>query len=283
MIQTIGKCRDTTDKFYTIPNVASDFCKIIKKKLLICKNDVIIEPSAGNGVFVRYIESMGCDNLFFYDIEPEHKRVKKQDFLTLQMNIGENQKCHIIGNPPFGKQSCLAIHFLKKATQFADTISFILPKSFKKDSMQNHINENFHLIYQKNVKANSFLVNDSLHNVECVFQIWQKELYKRKKIKIFTTQIIEFVKKDDDHDIVITRVGDKAGGITTNTMMHDKSSPTNYFFIKFNNRNFLDKQIHIMTKFRYTFDNTVTLRSISKQEIIKKVEKSKTYSELKLF
>jgi predicted RNA methylase len=281
MIQTIGKCRDTTDKFYTNPNVARDFCKIIKQKLLICKNDIIIEPSAGNGVFIKYIESMGCNNLFFYDIEPEHKRVKKQDFLTLKKKIGENQKCHIIGNPPFGKQSCLAIQFLKKATQFADTISFILPKSFKKDSMRNHINLNFHLIYEKNVKPNSFLVNNTPHNVECVFQIWQKEPYERKQQEKLTTQIIDFVKKDDDHDIVMTRVGDKAGFITTNTT-YDKSSSTNYFFIKFNKRNLIDEQINIMTKFRYTFDNTVTLRSISKQEIIKKVKNSKTYSDLYL-
>ena len=37
-------------------------------------------------------------------------------------------KIHIIGNPPFGRQSSLAIKFIKKSVEYCDSISFILPK-----------------------------------------------------------------------------------------------------------------------------------------------------------
>ena len=50
-----------------------------------------------------------------------------------------SRKIHVIGNPPFGRQSSLAIKFIKKSCSFSDTISFILPKSFKKDSMKKSI------------------------------------------------------------------------------------------------------------------------------------------------
>ena len=63
--------------------------------------------------------------------------------LNLNKEIKDlNQNCfkkiHIIGNPPFGRQSSLAIKFIKKSAEFCDSISFILPKSFKKDSLKKH-------------------------------------------------------------------------------------------------------------------------------------------------
>lgn len=49
-------------------------------KLSINKNDLVIEPSAGNGSFINGIEKLS--NFFkFYDIEPEHERITKQDYL----------------------------------------------------------------------------------------------------------------------------------------------------------------------------------------------------------
>ena len=55
---------------------------------------------------------------------------------------------HIIGNPPFGRQSSMAIKFIKKCCSFANSISFILPKSFKKDSMKKYFEKHYHLIYE---------------------------------------------------------------------------------------------------------------------------------------
>ena len=68
-----------------------------------------------------------------YGICPENKEIIKGDFLTLNVEplVKSYQRIHVMGNPPFGRQSSLAIKFIKKSQQYCDSISFILPKSFK--------------------------------------------------------------------------------------------------------------------------------------------------------
>ena len=72
-----------------------------------------------------------------------------QDFLKYFPHSNTFNKIHVIGNPPFGRQSSLAIKFIRHSAKFCNTISFILPKSFKKDSMRNKVPLDFHLIHEK--------------------------------------------------------------------------------------------------------------------------------------
>ena len=60
------------DKIYTKPEIA----KMCISKCNIKSYDRIIEPSAGNGAFSSQIPN--CEA---YDLMPEHKSIKKQDFL----------------------------------------------------------------------------------------------------------------------------------------------------------------------------------------------------------
>ena len=99
--------------------------------------------------------------------------------------INTNYKIHLVGNPPFGRQSSLAIKFIKQSCKFCDTISFILPKSFKKDSLQKHFPINFHLEYEYELPKDSFIVGDKSHDVPCVFQIWIKKDTNRQVQKRF--------------------------------------------------------------------------------------------------
>ena len=174
--QDTGLKRDTTDKYYTKLDIVED-CKVqIEKHINIKENDLIIEPSAGNGSFIKIIKEL-TKNHKFYDLIPENKEIIKQDFLLLDVDkiIEPYKKIHIIGNPPFGRQSSLAIQFIKKCCEFADTISFILPKSFKKDSNKAKFDKFFHLIYEKDLPEKSFSVNGDDCDVPCVFQIWKKK------------------------------------------------------------------------------------------------------------
>ena len=41
------------DKYYTNKKIINICCKIFKKYIKIYKNDLIIEPSAGNGAFIH--------------------------------------------------------------------------------------------------------------------------------------------------------------------------------------------------------------------------------------
>jgi len=177
-------------------------------------------------------------------------------------------KIHIIGNPPFGRQSSLAIKFIKQSTSFCDTISFILPKSFKKESMQKHFPLNFHLIYQVDLEDNSFIINDKEEkDVPCVFQIWEKRNCDRETVLTSSPIKFSFVKIDEDPDISFRRVGVNAGTIDTNKL--DEKSKQSHYFIKFNSN--IDKNIAInnIKKISYEHNNTVGPKSISKQEIIK--------------
>ncbi len=136
MKQTKGLTRNTIDKYYTKESIVNLCLTIVKTTININKNDLIIEPSAGNGAFINGIKLL-VNNYIFYDIEPENNEIIKQDFLHYSHNnYNNNNKIHIIGNPPFGRQSSLAIKFIKKSCEFCDSISFILPKSFKKDSLK---------------------------------------------------------------------------------------------------------------------------------------------------
>ncbi len=269
--QQIGLNRNTVDKYYTKNTVVDDCIKLIKKKITISSNDIIIEPSAGNGAFINGIKTLS-NNYNFYDIKPENDDIIKMDFLTFEPN---DNIYHIIGNPPFGRQASSAIKFIKKCCEFAKTISFILPKSFKKDSMQKYFSSNYHLIYQKDLESNSFLVNNIEYDVPCVFQIWEHREEERAKINKLIPNGFKFVNKNENPDIAFRRVGVNAGNIMT--LINDKSEQSHYF-IKFIDSNKtakenLDKFKENYKSIKFDNNNTVGPKSISKQELIKEFNK----------
>jgi predicted RNA methylase len=265
--QSKGLKRNTIDKYYTKESVAKECVETVKKYIHINNNDIIIEPSAGSGVFIPYIKLL-TDYYQFYDIEPEHPEIILQDYLLFAMKeIASSQKIHVIGNPPFGRQSSIAIKFIKKSCEFASSISFILPKSFKKDSLKRAFPLHFHLVYEMDIPFNSFLVNDVEHDVPCVFQIWQKRDILRETVLKQDPQGFEFVKKMDQPkpDISFRRVGVNAGKIDTDLEKSEQS----HYFIRFTNNKPLDENIQNISKIKYEFNNTVGQKSISKQELIK--------------
>lgn len=267
--QSIGLNRVGNDKFYTKKEIAQKCIDFTKKFISYKNSDIIIEPSAGNGSFIEPIISLKTKTIFI-DITPEHKDIKKMDYLKDDINSCiENSdfgNINVIGNPPFGRQSSLTIKFLKKSCSFANSISFILPKSFKKDSMKKYIDLHFHLEGEMDIPKNSFLVNDIEYDVPCIFQVWIKKDFKRevieKKIPIGYT----FVKRNESPDISFRRVGVNAGIIDTKNV--DTKSEQSHYFIRFENRDLIEQSIEIFRNAKFDTDNTVGPKSISKQEII---------------
>lgn len=266
--QKKGLKRNTIDKFYTKDDIVKFCFDIISEKLSINKNDLVIEPSAGNGSFINGIEKLS-NSFKFYDIEPEHERITKQDYLLYDYQEDKENfnKIHIIGNPPFGRQSSLTIQFIKKSCEFCDTISFILPKSFKKDSLQKSFPLHFHLLHQNDLPNNSFLVNGSEHNVPCIFQIWEKRTENRMVKEKKEPEGFFFVKKAENPDISFRRVGVNAGKIDVNSQ---EKSIQSHYFLKFKNNKSLQDNINVLSKISFEFNNTVGPKSISKQELIMK-------------
>jgi len=280
MIQTTGLTRNTIDKYYTKPIIVEACIQAIKEHIKIsAEDDTIIEPSAGNGAFIDGIKTLS-KNTIFYDLEPENPQILKQDYLQLiydkkektkeKDKTKEKGKVHVIGNPPFGRQSSLAIKFIKKSTEFCDSLSFILPKSFKKDSMKKSFPPNFHMVYESDISDNAFLVGDKEHNVPCVFQIWEKREEPRQPVIKQEPINYTFVKQSENPDISFRRVGVYAGKIDKEYI---NKSPQSHYFIKFSNENMkeADKENLYDRMIKLKFDcknNTVGPRSISKQELI---------------
>ena len=144
--QLTGLKRDVLDKYYTAPHAVTHCMEKIHEYLVIYEDDLCIEPSAGNGSFMSDIKTLGCASMF-YDLEPEHPEIVKQDYLEIDTSSWKQMynRIHVIGNPPFGRQSSMAVRFIKKSVAYADSVSFILPRSFKKCSMQRYFPDNFHL------------------------------------------------------------------------------------------------------------------------------------------
>lgn len=259
--QLTGTKRNIIDKFYTSDNTVKLCIFLIKNNLDIKQDDLIIEPSAGNGSFIEDIKKLS-KNYIFYDIEPENSEIIKQDFLQLEIKM--NRTIHYIGNPPFGRQSSTCIKFIKKCCLSGQSISFILPKSFKKDSMRKYFSSKFHLIAEIDIPDNSFLVNNKEHNVPCVFQIWKKMTYNREEIKKLEPIGYSFVKKYDVPDISFRRVGVYAGKIDNEI---ESKSEQSHYFIKFDNYN--EDILNTLKNIVFNNNNTTGPKSISKQEIIK--------------
>lgn len=268
-----GLKRDTTDKFYTKPDIVNRCLDIVKDNVNIEINDTIIEPSAGNGVFLMKLKELYPErDIIGYDIEPDHDEIEKVDFLEQEIDISnKDNKIHIIGNPPFGRQSSKAKKFIEKCCKFSDTISFILPKSFKKTSFSKVFNEYFHNIHTSDLEENAFQINEKEYNVPCIFQIWEKKSIKRESSKRDEPKHFRFVKKTDEHNISVRRVGVNTCNCDTNT---ENKSVQSHYFIRLNEGidvdDFIDKfnQLSFDEK-----NNTVGSKSISKQELIEHTNK----------
>jgi predicted RNA methylase len=262
-LQSKGLKRDAIDKFYTNVNYANKCIMTIKTHLEINYQDLIIEPSAGNGSFILGIKELTCNNLF-YDIDPENNEILKQDYLLLDLQQFKDKIIHVIGNPPFGRQSSTAIKFIKKSAEFANSISFILPKSFKKESMKSKFPLEFHLIFEEDVPSYSFLVNEKEYDVPCVLQIWKK--YDEKRLQQIKQVPVgfEFVKIFETPDISFRRVGVYAGKIDIGVNKSEQS----HYFIKFTNNKSIEENLLNLKKIKFKDNNTVGPKSISKQELI---------------
>ena len=269
--QTKGLNRNTIDKYYTKDSVVDLCLNFVTESLKINSNDLIIEPSAGNGSFIIGIKSL-TNHFKFYDLEPDNDEIIKQDYLVYDYTNIKSiyEKIHIIGNPPFGRQSSLAIKFIKKSCEFCNSISFILPKSFKKDSLKKSFPLNFHLIFEIDLPNKSFLVDGIEYNVETIFQIWEKTNVKRIIIENVEPLNFMFVNKTDNPNISFRRVGVNAGMIDIDI---DKKSIQSHYFIKFTNNKSISDNIYSLKSIQFNHNNTVGPRSISKQELIKEFNK----------
>jgi hypothetical protein len=169
------------DKFYTVPVISEKCLKNIGSRYDWSDWGLVIEPSAGNGSFLTRIPT---DKKIGIDISPEHADIIKKDFLTYTppSDIG---KILVVGNPPFGKISSLAIKFFNHASKWADVIAFIIPRTFRRVSVHNKLDTNFHLVFDEEIPISPCSFSPPMM-AKCCFQIWEKKEIKRIKCELST-------------------------------------------------------------------------------------------------
>lgn len=249
-----NKMKIPLDKYYTNENVA----KYLISKLDLSKYSTIIEPSAGIGSFSNQID--GCVAM---DINPETDNIIQQDFFEYNYSNLSGDVL-TIGNPPFGNNCNLAIKFIRYACNYSKTIAFILPKTFKKNSMYDKIPLNFVLDYVEDLSVNSFFYKEEIFNVPCSFFIYEKtDALRKREIKL-KPENFRFTKKDDAN-IAVRRVGVYAGKGYVDL---EKSPQSHYFIYASNPEMFVNKLNDVI----WEHNNTVGPRSISKNELIIKTQ-----------
>ena len=193
------------DKYYT-PNDLAKYC-VEKTKEIIGEDNITeyLEPSAGSGVFLKYLDKP----YLAYDIAPEGENILQQDFLDLNLQYKKG-RC-AIGNPPFGKGTVTSNRFVKKCFRNCDYVAFILPICQMNNKIELY---EFDLIHSEDLGIQNY----SNREVHCCFNIYKRPkngLYKKTnpyKLKSIVMKEVrksrnQFLPKDFDYDIGICKWG----------------------------------------------------------------------------
>lgn len=257
------------DQFYTKDQIADSFFREFIEPLDDGKF-LFLEPSAWTGAFFRKLPK---DRRFGLDLEPKSPWVVRWDFFEIDFKTILWWKGDIIAvwNPPFWKNSSLALKFLNTCGKFSKYVCFILPKTFKKNSFKNKIDENLHLVSEKDVPKDSFTINGRDCNVPCVFQVWKRCDIKREKIvEPIEHRDFIFVGKMENPDFAIRRVWVRAWTVIED---FEKFKEASHYYVRTirNKREVLS--ILKSLDLREVAWNTAGNPSLSKREIIAAYQK----------
>lgn len=214
---------ENLDKFYTNPDIVEMCLGYLQDTIPMNTFDFVLEPSAGNGSFFHKIDH---PNKLGIDISPESDSIFEQDFLEFTQEV-KYENILVVGNPPFGRVSSLAIKFFNHAATFANVIAFIVPRTFRRTSVMNRLNFNFDLILDIEIPTEPCSFTPKMLS-KCCFQIWQRSEIVRSKINLPTVHHdFQFVKHGpvdelgqptppiEPVDFVIRAYGHKCGEILT--------------------------------------------------------------------
>lgn len=220
-----SRARDL-DQFYTRPDVAAS-CVGLAQAYVRSRGlspRLWIEPSAGSGAFLSNLPEPRLG----IDLEPAAPGIEKGDFLDWRPD-GPDEGIITIGNPPFGKNSSLALRFLNHAGGFSRAVCFVLPRTFEKCSMQRRVAPWLHLAEQHSLGQEAFEFEGLPYSVPCVFQIWERsDELRRIERQAMSHAHFEFT-TPDRAEFSLQRVGARAGLISDEVL---GKAPTSHYFIR---------------------------------------------------
>lgn len=214
------------ERYYTPPEIAARLISLVEPSAYAS----IIEPSAGDGAILKALKSCGTalPPVYAYDLAPAAEGIQTMNWLeprdaygnprkNVYMPMREKaQRWHhtlVIGNPPFSKAEAF-IH----ESLFADTIAFILPKSFMKSGHAERIIGAHHCVQaiEEVPETARYRLPDGrttrMPTCMCVFQ-WQATA--RQEMRPINDENFAFIKDPTKASFAIVRVGGRAGTVLT--------------------------------------------------------------------
>ena len=216
-----------SDQFFTRPQVAKQFAGWVRSQPFVKQVDRVIEPAAGNQDLAKYFPGIEM-----YDLDPKSANITQQDFLTSQHKPTGGTM--VVMNPPFGRGSDLAIQFFNKAATFAEYIAMIVPRTFRRTSIQDRLNRNWHLVDEYILPRNSFYLPsegpERGYDVPAVAQIWRKGAEPRQSAAPATLPANIKFTTPDRADFAFRKKGRRAGQIVTQDIA--LTNPNSFFYIQ---------------------------------------------------
>ena len=215
-VKKLGNTRVTgKEQYYTPTDLAEKLIAEVQVFVPNLSDRIILEPAGGTGSFLKAAEKIGATKFLSFDIEPKHDNVKKANFLVANISASN---AVTISNPPFGRNNSLSIPFFNKAANHSDFICFIVPRSWRKWSVINRLDQRFHLVADHDIMIDyedqdgqKISVKNSL--ATC-FQIWQCKNELRPKYSVADQGLIE--KTDAENaDVALTIFGFGCGKVAT--------------------------------------------------------------------
>ena len=168
------------DQFYTNPKISKRFVEKIDELYDLKKFDHVIEPSMGEGFIYDHLPT---SNRIGLDIEKNHPDCLEGDFLQwtpeksgieYEPLLGQYPDIAFVGNPPFGRNSGLAIEFLERCALYSDVVCFVIPRTWMKYSIHRRLPSDFGLYWQAILPEYAFVFNGKPYPVRCVAQCWSR-------------------------------------------------------------------------------------------------------------
>ncbi|MEN9752360.1 MAG: hypothetical protein RL670_51, partial [Actinomycetota bacterium] len=219
------------EQYYTPSDLAAELVSLVAEAVGGLAGKTVLEPAGGTGAFIAAAEAAGASEIHSFDIEPLHGSVAKADFLTQNLSL---RGAVAISNPPFGRNNSLSIPFFNKAAEYADTIAFIVPRSWRKWSVINRLDPNFRLTFDRDLQINYVDAAGKLISkkraLNTCFQIWQRSEQARGQLAVRDNG---FITKTSPElaDISLTIFGYGCGSVRT---VFERRPNTTQMFLKLN-------------------------------------------------
>jgi len=259
----LGNTRVTgKEQFYTPVETADYIFATLSSLVPDISSMTLLEPAGGTGSIIDAAIGRGVKKVISFDIEPHHALVELGDFL--EQTISERHLL-TVSNPPFGRNNSLAIPFFNHAATSSDYIVFIVPRSWRKWSVQNKLNRNFHLIQDDDLDVN-YVDHDGneVHGrdrLRTCLQYWKREKTLRPHISV---QDMGLIAKcgPEEADAALTIFGYGCGTMTTD---FPRVKNTTQMFLKLLNTDVLEAAKS--ADFAQYFMNTAYTEALSWPEI----------------